>query len=292
MTLNQLTYFCLACQLNSITKAAEQMYISQPAVSTAIRELEKEYGLKLLERQRKGFHLTIQGQEFYEQAELLLREVNRFSRKMHELEERDKSVTLGLTRSIGSLVYADIFPYLMQENADVKVNTRLMSSGEILQALEDHEIDAAIMPEPEDYGKGRVLFHRIKTIEMVYVVSDSHPLAKESFVTVPMIGQEKMVSTVNDTVKTRVLEALFQKYGETPNIWQRYDQLTMVIHMIRAGHAAGFLPKDIVLRNQGIVGLPVQGVDPIWICLAWEREEEGRSVIKKFVDSIRKYYKA
>lgn len=291
MKLNQLKYFCLACEKKSITKAADMLFVSQPAVSAAIKELEKEYGLKLLERQYKGFQLTEQGKEFQEKAAALLNEVDRFSRQAHELAEKKNSIVLGLTRSTGSLVYAEVFPFFVQENSNVQVITKPASSREIIEALKNHQVDVAIMPEYEDQKKDDTLVScRIRDMDMVYTVAEDHPLASEPYVTVPMICKEKMVSTINDFVKTRVLEDLFAQYGEKPYIWQRYDQLTMVIHMIRSGHAAGFLPQDIVLRNKGIVSLHLKGVETIGVSMVWHKGSEKNQAAKKFIKSVRQYY--
>ncbi|MCI8743983.1 MAG: LysR family transcriptional regulator [Lachnospiraceae bacterium] len=291
MTLNQLRYFCLACEKKSITKAADQLFVSQPAISAAIRELEKEYGLKLLERQYKGFQLTEQGKEFQKKASVLLTETEHFSQQIHEMSQKNDSIILGLTRSIGSLVYAEVFPFFVQENNLVQVITKPASSIELTTALENHQIDIAIMPEPKEQDKSdKLVYHKIRDIVMVFAVSENHPLSSEPYLTVPMILKERMVSTVNDSLKTRVLEKLFEQYGEAPDIWQRYDQLTMVIHMIRTGHAIGFLPLDLVIRNKGLVGLPLKGLEAIGVCIAWHRGSEKKTVVRNFINCIQKYY--
>ena len=68
MTFLQLKYFCTACELASITKAAEKRCVTQPAVSTAIRELEQEFQIRLLNRRSKGMALTDEGMTFYREA--------------------------------------------------------------------------------------------------------------------------------------------------------------------------------------------------------------------------------
>ena len=55
MTLTQLEYFCMVCRYHSITRAADALYVSQPTISTSIRDLEKEFHLKLFNQRRCGF---------------------------------------------------------------------------------------------------------------------------------------------------------------------------------------------------------------------------------------------
>ena len=68
MTLNQLRYFCTASRCHSITKAAEELYVTQPTVSTAIRDLEIEFGISLFYRKGNQLILTGEGETLYEKA--------------------------------------------------------------------------------------------------------------------------------------------------------------------------------------------------------------------------------
>lgn len=65
MTLNQLRYFCTASRCHSITKAAEELYVTQPTISMAIRDLEIEFGISLFSRKGNQLSLTQEGESFY-----------------------------------------------------------------------------------------------------------------------------------------------------------------------------------------------------------------------------------
>lgn len=58
MKLHQLQYFCAACRYGNITKAADELHVSQPSISMAIRDLEREFGLSLIQRTNRGFSVT------------------------------------------------------------------------------------------------------------------------------------------------------------------------------------------------------------------------------------------
>lgn len=72
MELQQLQYFVTTVQAGSVTKAAEILYISQPALSQTLRRLEKELGFSLFERRHAGIHLTLGGEVIYQGAEWIL----------------------------------------------------------------------------------------------------------------------------------------------------------------------------------------------------------------------------
>lgn len=70
MTLNQLRYFCTASRCHSITKAAEELYVTQPTVSVAIRDLEIEFGINLFSRKGNQLMLTVEGEALYKRQSI------------------------------------------------------------------------------------------------------------------------------------------------------------------------------------------------------------------------------
>ena len=91
MTLNQLEYFCAVCRYHSITRAAESLFVSQPTISASIRNLEKEFHLRLFTHGQNRITLTNDGSLFYKKAEYVLHRgvcqefcVNRFN-KQHRI---------------------------------------------------------------------------------------------------------------------------------------------------------------------------------------------------------------
>ncbi len=74
MKLVQLEYFCAVCRYHSITRAAEELYVTQPTISVAIRELEKELKLRLFHHEKNRIAITQEGEAFYRRAEAVLKE--------------------------------------------------------------------------------------------------------------------------------------------------------------------------------------------------------------------------
>ena len=96
MKLTQLEYFCTAVQCGSITQAAKKLYVTQPAISGAIRELEKEFSVALFTHSRNKLSLTEDGQRFYDRAEQLLREVSTATQQLHDLGTLSQPVCVGI----------------------------------------------------------------------------------------------------------------------------------------------------------------------------------------------------
>lgn len=85
MKIIQLEYFCAVCRYHSITQAAQKLYVTQPAISNAIKELEKEFSISLFARTKNHMSLTKEGEIFYQKASKLLDTINQTSSELYDL---------------------------------------------------------------------------------------------------------------------------------------------------------------------------------------------------------------
>ncbi len=291
MTFLQLKYFCTACELASITKAAEKMFVTQPAVSTAIRELEQEFQIRLLNRRSKGMALTDEGMTFYREASALLHRVNDFENQMRFMAEQRRYVRLGLTKACGASIYQEYFPFGLEHHPELNIVVQFGASEELISKLRDGKLDVMIVPRQEENELEEFQTAELCRMGMWYCVSEDHPLAKEEELEVPMVLHEKMVSTLNDHNKMKVIERLFEPYGVEPVVVQRYEQISMALSMIQANVAAGYFPEGVVRNYSGIVGKPLREEPLVPVYLAWTKEGWRREEVRTLIHYIRKFYK-
>lgn len=292
MTLTQLQYFCKACELNNITKASEQLFVSQPTITAAIRGLEKEFSLPLLERKYKGFQLTEEGRQFYEEARQFLAEADHFSQRMRWLAEQKSVLALGLSRSSGMTIYVEYFPYYMQSHANVQTNITTGGGMELMQKVLLKQIDAAILPYPSQDVPKNLRAYPLKEVEFTLIVSENHPLAGKEKVTAEDILHEKIVSTRNDILRTEKLKELFAPYGVEPDVVCRYDQVYTAFQMIRKENLCGIFLKEMAEQHKGLVSVPLEGMRYIDATLmVLEEMMDQKKVVREFVKDIVKFYK-
>ena len=105
MTLAQLRYFCTAARYHSITRAAEELYVTQPTISVAIRELEKELKLRLFHHEKNRISLTQEGEAFYKRAEAVLKETRAMVTEFSSLGETEKPIRIGIPPVISTLFF-------------------------------------------------------------------------------------------------------------------------------------------------------------------------------------------
>ena len=96
MKIIQLEYFCAVSRYHSITQAAQKLFVTQPAISTAIKELEKEFSVNLFVRSKNHLTLTTEGEIFYQKAQELLQSIDQTTQQLYDLGKQTPSERIGI----------------------------------------------------------------------------------------------------------------------------------------------------------------------------------------------------
>lgn len=172
MELQQLQYFVTTVQTGSITKAAEVLYISQPALSRTIHRLEEELGFSLFERRHAGIRLTPGGETIYQGAEQILgtiEEMVRHGKQRAGLAEDAVSIACAFEEFDNQLIYQ-----FQQRYASIQTIFNILPPKEARKQLLSGEADFAILPRIElpDTLNWTPLLRE----EMLLSTSKRHPL--------------------------------------------------------------------------------------------------------------------
>lgn len=294
MTLQQLKYYCTVCECGSITKAAQKVYVTQPAVTAAIRELEKEYAVRLVNKDGKRIRLTGAGEGFYQYASQMLENAQKFDQQVREMVNQNKKIRIGITKSAGSSVYTEYFSKHAGEYQDVELTLTVNASSILLEKLREQELDVLLLLNHGIDPMDDLETAELKKTEMLYCMSKEHALASEPSLTVPMIADEPMISTKQDDHKQKALIRLFQTMGcqKEPRITLRFEQLDTALKMVEANLGTGYFPAESVRQYAGIVGKPLEGDLSIPIYVVWSKESGRQEEVWRFISGIRQFYKA
>lgn len=172
MNLRQLRYFTQTVEAGNITRAAEQLYVAQPALGLQIRQLEEELGVPLLIRHSRGVTATDAGKLLCERAREVLKRVEQIKLEvMAQAGTSAESITLGLTPGLGKLFGAGLMVRVRDDMQGVALSVVEEMSYVLIDAVERDEVHIALAYEVgEKPGLARVpLFDE----ELLYVTSDS-----------------------------------------------------------------------------------------------------------------------
>lgn len=293
MTLTQLRYFQMVARYQGVTRAAEQLHISQPSVSNAIRELEKEFGVQLLARQNRSFALTREGLEFLEYAESLLRETDRTIRQMKDLGAGEKMLRLGVPPMIGSLVlpvlYREYFPL------HPRLVPQITEDGNrvLLQMLGDNRLDMAFLPHEQEFPPSFSSQPLIRQRNM-YCVSRNHPFADKESISIGEMGEQPLVLFKNSFLQTERILERFSRQNIEPRVLLSTTQLSTMQNMIKSGIAAGVMFEFLLKESPELVGIPLSPPMETKISLVWKTSnymtEEMRGLVK-FVEEFQTVFR-
>ena len=276
MKLFQLHYFCTACAYRSVTRAAEALHVSQPAVSMAIQALENEFGVRLLDRGERGFVLTPDGEFFCREARAILSRTDLLAGAMEERRRLGAaSLRFGSTPMAGAGFTQDLFRALGAGRSPLSVNLVEGGRPRLLQLLDDGLIDFAFVATRE-LPPDKYACIDLRDSEIVFCVHPSSPLAQlEAIDSAAQIGGEPLAFFSDEFYLAGLLHDFFKKEGLAPNIIARAAQIFTVIQFVRSGTASAFLNRDAAAEFADIVAIPLR--EPISLKLGFVWKKDARA---------------
>lgn len=271
MTLQQLTYFMASCRYQNISRAAEELHISQPSISAAIKNLEEEFGVRLIVRGRVGFTLTEAGEELLSLAEGLLEHADRVQGIMVDKGRKNHKIRLGMPPMSGTILFPLLYSDFLKKHSEVQLEIREAGRSELYRQLKDNLLDMAFLPNAEELS-GEYHVQPVISLETVCCVSDRHPLATRKCVTPVDLQEEHLVVFSREFFQNELILRMFSQSGVEPHIMHTSSQVSTVESLIADNIAVGFLFGEFASQLPGITCVPF--VQPLitTISLVWKKE--------------------
>lgn len=259
--MRQLVYLDAVYKHKNFTKASKELYVSQPTVSAAIRVMEQELGMTLIERTPKSVVFTPAGEVLMQRVHALLSDYNDMLTEANELS-RKASYTLRL--GIASILSSDIFPLLykgfLPKYSELKI--QLDEDGGLghIRKLLDEELDMALNGIPEDLNTDELSAIPVCRREIKLIMHNTHPLAQYDRVPLKKLDKENVSMLYSPGVMEQLLERTFTASGIQPNVVSQHSQIHGMLEMVLTGCSVGFVNlapeatamekyEDLVLRS-------------------------------------------
>ena len=149
MTLRHFHIFSTVCKKESITKAAEELNMAQPAVSFAIRELESYYGTKLFERMNRRLYITDAGKQLLVYADSVLAQCNEAKDVLSDINAMTQ-IRLGANVSVGNSWLQNCIDGFEKIHPEIPIYTSVQNSSQLEKQLLYNNLDFAFMDEPKE----------------------------------------------------------------------------------------------------------------------------------------------
>ncbi|SFU19025.1 LysR family transcriptional regulator [Sedimentitalea nanhaiensis] len=242
--LDQLEMFIALAKLQHFGKAAEELGITQPTLSTRIKNLEEQLGVKLVFRGSKFGGLTPEGQSALVWARRItadarqLREEMRFSRNGLTGQLRVAVIPTALTWA------AQLSAKFSESNPNVRLTLLSRTSIEILSMIENLEVDAGIT-YLDNEPTGRLSTEPLYREKYMLICSESSAFACRDSVGWDELGSERLALLTPENQNRRIINGHFRDAGVTPDAWIESDSAVVLVANVEQGDWLTILPADI-----------------------------------------------
>ncbi len=184
LSLAKLRHLATVAEEKSISRAAEVLGISQPALSRSIAAVEERYGVKVFERGRSGAELTAAGVPIVNEVQALLRNIETLDQNLVQYGRGNLgSLSFGISPQLGSFLLKTISLTIFRENPDVQLQAVIRSAPELAEALLRNEIEFFICIDSQLSDHPEMEVDLICQSAAVFCVRAGHPLAGKERVT-------------------------------------------------------------------------------------------------------------
>lgn len=243
MTLRHMKIYAAVCELESVTKAAEKLYISQPSVSQAIIELETRFGTKLFDRISRRLYITDAGKQLYEYISHILALYDEMEDKMRNWEHAG-SLHVGSSITIGNRIIPALVEKFGQLRPDVRIYITIDNSDTIEQKVLNGELDFALIEGV--IHNSQIIRKKFMDDKLVLVCGDSHPLRDTGAISVRDIGNYDFFSREKGSGTREIVDSnmLIHNVYLQP-VWESISTQA-IINAVKKGLGISILPYRLV----------------------------------------------
>lgn len=288
MTITQMQYFSQVCRSLSFSKAAEQLHVTQPAISNAIRDMEDEYQVKLFQRKSSGLRLTAEGQALWEQVTLTLEQYRNLENFAGQLNKVQQHIRVGFTTLFGSQIFSRLFSRVCRKYPDICIQATEGSVDRLFYMLDQNQVDLIIA-----HGSGRLekapfidQYSRLplRDGKLLFCVHRDHPYALKQFVDIQDIAKVPLIMLPEQYSHVQEIMRKFEEAELTPKIIHTTEQAYTVERFIEDNVAAGFLPERLIKKNPFLSGIPFDYMNKErWIHLIWRKDRYLYPAMNNFI---------
>ncbi|HAE62098.1 MAG TPA: transcriptional regulator [Eubacteriaceae bacterium] len=250
MNLRQLEYILKIAEENNITKAAEKLFITQPALNQQLLNLEKELGTQLFHRSRTNWHPTKAGVVYIENARKILQLKREAYNQISDIADTKKGyLSVGFTPARGAAMFTYIYPLFHMHYPDISLVPKDISVKKQQMMINSGELDIGFMTLT-DKQKTTNTYITICPEEFLIAIPISHPLAKlanppgKPFATLDlkMLKDEPFALMYKESTAFELVESFFKKAGFEPKVLFETSNPTTIVTMIKSHLCCGLIP--------------------------------------------------
>jgi LysR family transcriptional regulator, transcriptional activator of the cysJI operon len=248
MQIESLKVFCDLAETESFTKAAHINGVTQSAVSQQISSLERQFKSLLIERSKKKFRLTREGQVLYDFSKQIIQTYEALHSRLQEI----KDIVSGTIRvaTIYSIGLHDLPPYIkkfLKAYPTVHVHVEYRRANQVYDDVVGNVVDLGMVAFPARDSKLEVV--PLRKDAMVLICHPQHPLAKAKTTKVQTIAGEKFIAFEADIPTRKAIDKVLKEHGVTVHPVMEFDNIETVKRAVEIDAGIAIVPQTTVAQE-------------------------------------------
>lgn len=277
-----LRYFAAVAEEGSLTRAAERLFVSQPALTKQVRQLEDRLGVRLFERSRAGMALTGAGQALAERVPALLDDWDRMAQETRRASSQ--VLRVGFLASAANEATPAIIAAFGRRRPGWRVDMRQAAWSNPAAGLADRDVDVALVRLPfpgQEAWRVEVLLTEPRCVAL----PSGHRLSTRDSIAFKELRDEPFVAAPGETGAWRDYWLATEQRSGEPRIGAVTEHPDDWLSAIANGYGVALAPESAAryYARPGVTYRPLTGVGPTQVGVAWAAEDDDNPVVRDFV---------
>ncbi len=279
-------YFLTVARLQHVTRAAEVLSITQPALSHSIAKLEEELGVQLFERSGRNVQLNRYGELFARRVERALQEIEKGKQEVEEQTNPESGVvSLAFLNVLGTRLVPTLIRSFRERHPDIRFELIQGTCQSNLRQLTTGACDLII--NAPRCGEEGIAWAPISDFRVDVVVPDGHRLAGRDGVTLGEIEGEAFIGLKNQCGMRMALDRMIARWGFEPHVVYEAEDLPTVAGFISAGLGVSLLPRTAGVKLDGISWVTLVAEDNVFeVGMEWKEKRYLSPAARLFRDEV------
>jgi DNA-binding transcriptional LysR family regulator len=248
MQIESLKVFCDLADSESFTKAAQINGVTQSAVSQQISSLERLFKSQLIERSKKQFRLTREGQVLYDYSKQILQAYDSLDSELKEL----KDIISGTIRvaTIYSIGLHDLPPYIkkfMQSYPTVNIHVEYRRANQVYEDVLSNVVDLGLIAYPIKDAKLEIV--PLRKEPLVLICHPQHPFTKQKSIKLKALDGQNIISFEPDTPTRKALDRILKEHGVEVKHVMEFDNVETVKRAVEIDAGISIVPQSTVIQE-------------------------------------------
>ena len=264
MLLAQLTSFVEIARTGNLSRAAEALFVTQPALTSRLQVLERELGSELFVRTRRGMRLTEAGKAFLPFAVRSLETVAEGRRLVAEIAQGGAGeLTIGAAPAVSTYVLPALLKEFHEAHPKVRLSVRTGHSEEVLELVLRGQVEVGLTRQ---LRHADIVSEPVYEDELVLVANRDHPFARRVVIRMEELASEELILFDRTSSYHDLTNALFRAAGVEPAGVMELDNIDAAKKMVQQGLGVALLPQTAVAAELDAGSLRVvviAGAEPV-----------------------------